>query len=307
MPDATIRDAAGEDPRPDRRVHRSSPGCPAPAVPRPRSAWRTSGYFVVDNLPPALLPKMAELVSRPGGADAGSRSWSTPAAACSSASSPRRSRSCKPERVDYRIVFLEAVRRATWSTGTKPPGGVIRWRPADRVVEGIRKERLMMETLRGDADLIIDTSAASRRTSCATASATRSPTRRPRTGLQVSVQSRSGSSTGRRGTPTWCSTAGSCRTRTGSRSCGRSRAPTTACATYVQGQRAVPRRSCERLEALLDVIVPGLRRRGQVLPHRRDRLHRRAAPLGGRGRGARGLPSATRACRSSVDHRDLDR
>ncbi len=29
--------------------------------------------------------------------------------------------------------------------------------PADRVVEGIRKERLMMESLRGDADLIIDT------------------------------------------------------------------------------------------------------------------------------------------------------
>ncbi|MDQ3210050.1 MAG: RNase adaptor protein RapZ, partial [Actinomycetota bacterium] len=25
------------------------------------------GYFVVDNLPPALLPTMAELVSRPGG------------------------------------------------------------------------------------------------------------------------------------------------------------------------------------------------------------------------------------------------
>src|SRR4029078_253304 len=30
--------------------------------------------------------------------------------------------------------------------------------PADRVVEGIRKERTMMESLRGDADLIIDTS-----------------------------------------------------------------------------------------------------------------------------------------------------
>jgi UPF0042 nucleotide-binding protein len=30
--------------------------------------------------------------------------------------------------------------------------------PADRVIEGIRKERLMMESLRGDADLIVDTS-----------------------------------------------------------------------------------------------------------------------------------------------------
>ena len=30
--------------------------------------------------------------------------------------------------------------------------------PADRVVEGIRKERQMMQTLKGDADLILDTS-----------------------------------------------------------------------------------------------------------------------------------------------------
>jgi UPF0042 nucleotide-binding protein len=30
--------------------------------------------------------------------------------------------------------------------------------PADRVIEGIRKERMMMESLRGDADLIVDTS-----------------------------------------------------------------------------------------------------------------------------------------------------
>jgi RNase adapter protein RapZ len=66
------------------------------------------GYFVVDNLPPALLPKMAELGSRPGG----------------------------PGRVAIRHPLA----------------------PADRVVEGIRKERTMMEALRGDADLIIDTS-----------------------------------------------------------------------------------------------------------------------------------------------------
>ncbi len=57
----------------------------------------------------------------------------------------------------YRILFLEAadedlVNRYE-STRRRHPLA-----PADRVVEGIRKERLMMESLRGEADLIIDTS-----------------------------------------------------------------------------------------------------------------------------------------------------
>ena len=63
----------------------------------------------------------------------------------------------KQERVDYRILFLEAadddlVNRYEATRRRHPLA------PADRVVEGIRKERLMMESLRGDADLIIDTS-----------------------------------------------------------------------------------------------------------------------------------------------------
>ncbi len=59
--------------------------------------------------------------------------------------------------IAYRIVFLEAadddlVNRYEATRRRHPLA------PADRVVEGIRKERLMMESLRGDADLIIDTS-----------------------------------------------------------------------------------------------------------------------------------------------------
>ncbi|MDP9296471.1 MAG: RNase adapter RapZ, partial [Actinomycetota bacterium] len=59
--------------------------------------------------------------------------------------------------IPYRILYLEAsdgdlVNRYT-STRRRHPLA-----PADRVVEGIRKERLMMESLRGDADLIVDTS-----------------------------------------------------------------------------------------------------------------------------------------------------
>jgi RNase adapter protein RapZ len=59
--------------------------------------------------------------------------------------------------IPCRIVFLEAsdedlVRRFEATRRRHPLA------PGDRVIEGIRKERLMMESLKGDADLIIDTS-----------------------------------------------------------------------------------------------------------------------------------------------------
>ena len=114
------------------------------------------GYFVVDNLPPTLLPTMAELVSRPGGP--------TRVAIVVDARGgvffgelSRALDELKQLRVEYRILFLEAadddlVNRYEATRRRHPLA------PADRVVEGIRKERLMMESLRGDADLIIDTS-----------------------------------------------------------------------------------------------------------------------------------------------------
>jgi UPF0042 nucleotide-binding protein len=114
------------------------------------------GYFVVDNLPPTLLPKMAELAARPGGpgrlaivVDArggvffGELSKSL--------------EELQQVQVPYRILFLEAadedlVKRYEATRRRHPLA------PADRVVEGIRKERIMMESLRGEADLILDTS-----------------------------------------------------------------------------------------------------------------------------------------------------
>ena len=114
------------------------------------------GYFVVDNLPPALLPKMAELGSRPGGPGRvaivldvrGGVFFGELSKALTELSDLN---------VPSRILFLEAsdedlVNRYE-STRRRHPLA-----PADRVVEGIRKERTMMEALRGDADLIIDTS-----------------------------------------------------------------------------------------------------------------------------------------------------
>lgn len=114
------------------------------------------GYFVVDNLPPALIGKMAELLDVAEG---------TPARIAividvrGGVFFPELSRALselRNIRVPYRIVFLEAsddalVNRFEATRRRHPLA------PANRVVEGIRKERMMMESLRGDADLIIDT------------------------------------------------------------------------------------------------------------------------------------------------------
>jgi UPF0042 nucleotide-binding protein len=114
------------------------------------------GYFVVDNLPPALIDKMAELVAASGGparvaivADVRGGVFFTEL----SLGLQHLGRN----KIPYRILFLEAsdgdlVNRYE-ATRRKHPLAA-----ADRVVEGIRKERLMMESLKEAADLIIDTS-----------------------------------------------------------------------------------------------------------------------------------------------------
>ena len=255
------------------------------------------GFFVVDNLPPALLPKMAELTMRPGLADAGSRSWSTPAAASSSASSRRRSRSSASTIATPGSCSSRHPTR-TSCAGTRRPAAGTRWRPPDRVVEGIRKERA-------------DPRAAARRGGPGDRHVRADAPRAPRPGAgrvrRHAARGRapglgrspSASSTGRRGTPTSCSTSGSCRTRTGSPSCGRTRAPIPTVRDYVRSSELYAT-YLERLEALLDASLPGLRRRGEELPDDRDRLHRRAPPLRRRGRGAGRAGSAIAACRSSL-------
>ena len=114
------------------------------------------GYFVVDNLPPALIGKMAELVDpRRGAVSRGHRGRR-----------PRRRvlqelfqglEDLKGLSVPYRILFLEAsdedLLNRFEATRRRHPLAA-----AERVVEGIRKERLMMESLKEESDLIIDTS-----------------------------------------------------------------------------------------------------------------------------------------------------
>ncbi|MGH2739370.1 MAG: RNase adapter RapZ [Actinomycetota bacterium] len=112
-------------------------------------------YFVVDNLPPALIETMAELVAKTGEpkrvaivADARGGVFFPDLA--------KALRGLRERGISYRIVFLEAsddtlVARFEATRRRHPLA------EGERVVEGIRKERQMMESLRGEADLVIDT------------------------------------------------------------------------------------------------------------------------------------------------------
>jgi UPF0042 nucleotide-binding protein len=114
------------------------------------------GYFVVDNLPPALIGKMAELASTSGNPGR----VAIVADVRGGVFFPELSRGLqdlKELNIPYRILFLDAsdedlVNRYEATRRRHPLA------PADRVVEGIRKERLMMQSLKEGADLIIDTS-----------------------------------------------------------------------------------------------------------------------------------------------------
>jgi len=114
------------------------------------------GYFVVDNLPPALIGKMAELATTAGGPSRVAIVVDVRGGVFFAELS-RALEDLRDLSIPCRIVFLEAsdedlVRRFEATRRRHPLA------PGDRVIEGIRKERLMMESRKGDADLIIDTS-----------------------------------------------------------------------------------------------------------------------------------------------------
>ncbi len=114
------------------------------------------GWFVVDNLPPSLLPTMAELGARSQGAvsriaavvDVRSRAFF----------SDLRAAMDELDRSGLRaqVLFLEASEDAL----VRRFESVRRPHPlqADgRLVDGIARERTLQRDLRGDADLVIDT------------------------------------------------------------------------------------------------------------------------------------------------------
>ncbi|HEY3735383.1 MAG TPA: RNase adapter RapZ [Streptosporangiaceae bacterium] len=116
------------------------------------------GWFVVDNLPPALLPTMVELAARSAGAvprvaavvDVRSRAFTTDLNAATSVLAVR---GAAP-----RVVFLEAAD----DTLVRRFDSVRRPHPLQRdggVTEGIAAERELLRVVRGEADLVLDTSA----------------------------------------------------------------------------------------------------------------------------------------------------
>lgn len=114
------------------------------------------GYFVIDNLPPPLIERMAALVSVPGSkvrqvalAVGGSGAEFFPELEKALAELRERG-------IDYRILFLEAsdetlIRRYEEKRHRHPLA------PAERLVDGIAEERDMMRSIRAQADAIIDT------------------------------------------------------------------------------------------------------------------------------------------------------
>lgn len=114
------------------------------------------GWFVVDNLPPALIPRLADLTARPGGPER----LAVVADVRSGVFFGDLSQALDDLRaagVRYRILFLDAadedlVNRYA-STRHRHPLA-----PDDHVLEGIREERRLMASLRGEADLVVDSS-----------------------------------------------------------------------------------------------------------------------------------------------------
>ncbi|MCL2583969.1 MAG: RNase adapter RapZ [Streptosporangiales bacterium] len=114
------------------------------------------GWYVVDNLPPALLPTMLDLADRAdlsGVAaivDVRSRAFSTD---LKSANASLAARGVSPQ-----VVFLEAsddelVRRFENVRRPHPMQG------DGRVLDGIAAERDLLRGVRGDSDIVLDTSA----------------------------------------------------------------------------------------------------------------------------------------------------
>jgi RNase adapter protein RapZ len=115
------------------------------------------GWFVVDNLPPGLLPTMVDLAERSNGAvpkiaavvDVRSRAFTTD---LKSSIDGLGARGVAP-----RIVFLEAADE----TLVRRFDSVRRPHPlqaSGRVVDGIAAERALLRDVRGEADLVLDTS-----------------------------------------------------------------------------------------------------------------------------------------------------
>jgi RNase adapter protein RapZ len=114
------------------------------------------GYFCIDNLPPSLISRMAELCALPGSSVQkvalvidvrGGRFFEDMQTALEHLSE---------RRINHRILYLQAdddalVKRFKETRRPHPLA------EEGRVLEGIKRERSMLSTLKGQADMVIDT------------------------------------------------------------------------------------------------------------------------------------------------------
>lgn len=115
------------------------------------------GYFCVDNLPPALLPKMAELCVQSEGKVGRLALGIDIRGGHFFASTISALEELERAGFHFQILFLEAseevlVRRYKETRHRHPLA------PQGRVLDGIRKEQNLLEDLRGRANHILDTS-----------------------------------------------------------------------------------------------------------------------------------------------------
>src|SRR3990170_7766101 len=113
------------------------------------------GWFVIDNLPPALIGKVVELVQTPG-----STTEKVALVVRTEHSLDELSTAMDQLRessAQVRVLFLEAsdevlVRRYENTRRRHPMSG------ADRVSEAIERERALLEGVKSEADVVVDTS-----------------------------------------------------------------------------------------------------------------------------------------------------
>ncbi len=112
------------------------------------------GWHVVDNLPPALLPELATEMEKTASSVAvvvdvrGGKFFDALASALESLGKSD---------VKYRLLFLDASDQALVQRfeSTRRPHPL---QSSDRIVDGIARERVKLEDLRSQADVVIDTS-----------------------------------------------------------------------------------------------------------------------------------------------------
>lgn len=114
------------------------------------------GYFCIDNLPPTLLPKMAELCALPGSKIAKVALVSDVRGGEFFEALFGALRELKSQKIPYQILFLEAsneelVKRFKETRRRHPLA------KEGQIIEGILRERELLRSLKEQADMIIDT------------------------------------------------------------------------------------------------------------------------------------------------------